>query len=85
LAEPNKNIEFTVYPNPFKDKLTIEMEELGYEVQLFSILGELILSKHLEENLTVLDVSNLPNGIYFMNLVQPEREKKLVKKLIKTI
>jgi N-acetylneuraminic acid mutarotase len=62
-----KNI--LVYPNPFKDLLTIELPEKAQsiEIQLINTMGEIIYTANISSN-TNLSMQHLPNGIYFLKM-----------------
>ena len=68
VQEPPK-INFTVSPNPAQDKLTIHhSKEIG-NIGLYDLSGRLIRSKDaLQCVSTVLDISDLDNGIYFLTV-----------------
>lgn len=55
---------FTVYPNPASDYVTIQSDNSVFECSLYSVSGVLMVQRKTTENR--LDVSNLPNGIYFL-------------------
>jgi len=66
--------QFLLYPNPALDNLTIDFfgaEVQFYSINIYNILGEMILQKdQLDggESKFKLDVSQLKNGIYFLEL-----------------
>jgi len=55
-----------VYPNPASDKITIGLPAPGkpVKVRLINTLGTMLLQPDSE----TMDVSGLPNGIYFLNI-----------------
>ena len=56
-----------IYPNPSSDFIYINMKDsYKYTISLFNILGELIIDKKI--NLQQLNLSNLPNGQYFLKI-----------------
>lgn len=57
-------IEWSVYPNPVKDWLTIETEEVGGSVVLTDCLGRVVFEKKIHSEFTDLDFSSLAGGIY---------------------
>ena len=62
---------FKIYPNPTKDFISIELKDmtsLDYEIKLYSINGQLINSMHSNTLKTSIDMSNIPLGIYFLEL-----------------
>ena len=55
----------SVYPNPTKDVLTIEVENFNaYPLQVFDVNGALVEELTLQSRQEVIDVSHLPNGVY---------------------
>ncbi len=66
LGEKNQDLKFKVecFPNPATDKLNIETS--AKEVFIFDVLGNLILSEKIIGEKTVLDISGLQPGIYFI-------------------
>ena len=58
-----------IYPNPTKGFVTIETELFkGIECRVYSLFGELILSRKISPGNTIIDVSELPPSIYFVNV-----------------
>ena len=56
-----------IYPNPSSDFIYINSKDSdNYTISLFNILGELIIDKKI--NLQQLNLSNLPNGQYFLKI-----------------
>lgn len=69
---------FSIYPNPASDNIVIAIGDLRnnnsdllpttYNLQLYNIVGNLILEKNLIKKITNLDVSNLSNGVYVLKM-----------------
>ncbi len=77
------NAKIKVFPNPAKDQITIHkmgetLEE--FNMGLYNIEGKLLRTKRIENSnsTTVLDISKLAGGIYFLKL-QSETEVKVLK------
>ncbi len=85
IEEVNLENQITVYPNPVKDKLTINTTFSNYNNSYYSlvnILGEsLISSKRLTSDPFIIDTSELSSGIYFIQFVNDN--KVAVKKFTK--
>ena len=62
----DRNLEFHIYPNPFKDNLVIELmdHEAPIEWNLYNSLGENVLSGTNHS----ISTKSLENGIYFMSV-----------------
>jgi hypothetical protein len=57
-----------VYPNPAKDKITIESQAPLYEnyITVFSANGIVLLEQSLTGRETTINISRFPSGIYFV-------------------
>jgi Zn-dependent metalloprotease/chitodextrinase len=73
--------EVSVYPNPFRERLYVDSEENIDRVNLYSIEGKLIMSQTEFDDFG-MDVSNLKNGIYIMEIFTDgeTHHQKLIKK-----
>lgn len=69
--------KFTVYPNPVSDRINIKTNEIVDKVEIYSLLGQLVLSK---KNSKSIDTYNLKSGMYLMNIFS--NGKKATKKVI---
>ena len=72
------DLDFSIYPNPAKNNINISTKEAIEKIHIYSIQG--ILVKEITNNKT-MDVSNLSNGIYFIEVTSGKR--KSVQKIIK--
>ncbi|MCP4440535.1 MAG: T9SS type A sorting domain-containing protein, partial [Aureispira sp.] len=60
-----------VYPNPFQEQTTIEVEGGGYqgiELKVYDIMGRMVLQTNTTENKIQLQRGNLPQGVYVYRL-----------------
>ncbi|QNL22406.1 T9SS type A sorting domain-containing protein [Hyphobacterium sp. CCMP332] len=71
-----------IYPNPTRDEIYLKSNHKGpYNLEIYNLQGNLILSKQDLHEMENLSISNLPSGSYFIKI---ESEKnKWIKKLIK--
>ena len=71
--------DFSVYPNPVSGMLTVLLptNEKCVSIKLLSVEGQMI--KEYNDGTTTLDFSNLPSGIY---ILQVETVKKVFNKKI---
>jgi hypothetical protein len=79
------NEEPSIFPNPFHDKLNVQMGKNSKETILtvFNTLGENVYERDLgQDSFSQLDLSFLTKGIYFVN-IQTE-DKSCTSKVIKT-
>ncbi len=78
--------EITVYPNPVKDILTLDIGSNINENSNYSIYnptGEKAIVNPIIDRITQIDVSNLPAGVYYLH-VTLDGESTFVDKVIKT-
>ncbi len=71
-------INFSIYPNPATDQLGISINDDTFEVKIFNMLSENVLS---ETNVKTLDISTLAKGMYTLQLRTPDGIS--IKKFIK--
>lgn len=69
MNEPLKPGLF-VYPNPATNKVTIERTGTGIQshISIADMIGNVIIARNITENPTLLDVGNLPAGVYILQL-----------------
>jgi hypothetical protein len=69
--EENTPNNFSVYPNPTKNTLTIQLNQLsntGYTIT--DQLGKVVMEGNISSQKQVVDVSSLSNGIYFIKIAE---------------
>lgn len=68
-----KNTTVKVYPNIAKDQINVELNSENGTSDLFVVnqLGQVVKSQKLQntEGVRTLNISDLPNGFYFINIV----------------
>lgn len=75
------NFEVSVFPNPFDQQLTIEIDEqLPTTIRLTDVNGKELLSDTITSPIWTVSISNWSNGMYILTL-QTERGMKSVKLL----
>jgi len=57
-----------VYPNPAQNTLTLSTPDYTGEAGLYTVLGQLLQKVKCTNTATVLDISSLPAGTYFIRL-----------------
>ena len=58
-----------VYPNPIHDMLTIEISSLSDTTkELYTMIGELVISGELNSKLNTIDLSSLASNIYILKV-----------------
>lgn len=81
LADPTADLNekdiFTqkirLFPNPVSQSLTVDLNQLGFksgeiELEIYNSNGQLILGQNVSGAQTIIDVNNLPSGIYMLNV-----------------
>jgi uncharacterized repeat protein (TIGR01451 family) len=76
------NASFSIYPNPAKDLVTIQLANFNdsYTIELIDIQGKLIYKKAINSDMSELNISSLKSGLYFVQL--KSGSKTMVQKLI---
>lgn len=67
----NQENKFNLFPNPVSNSLIIQFEsEIQFAgINVLNVLGENVLSKSVfYSNIITLDISELPNGVYFLKI-----------------
>ena len=59
---------FRIYPNPAKDKIYVELSAGFEQIRLFNIAGLQVMESTGNSEKVILDVKNLPSGIYLLKL-----------------
>lgn len=75
-----------IYPNPAEMAVTIEVtgvETLPLQLALFDVNGRLLTQQVLSDQVTGINVSTLPSGLYFMRLISPATRKSATVKFQK--
>jgi hypothetical protein len=64
----SNEIDFTVYPNPTREKLTITSKQILEEIIIFNPLGQQIKTFQVNFKTGSINISNLKKGMYFLSL-----------------
>lgn len=66
-------VGITVYPNPSSDKITIKTPAVSQnyaKLTISNLNGQQLITRQLTLQKTEIDVNTLPNGVYFIQIVQ---------------
>jgi hypothetical protein len=70
--EENFNSVISIYPNPFKDFINIDITDASesniYKMRIFNNIGQEIIFTDIIQKSQTIDLQNLPSGIYFYKL-----------------
>ena len=72
------NSKISVYPNPSRDVFSINSDARG-SIVIYDVMGKIIKTKNLDLGITKLDLSNYPNGIYLMKVINDSNQTKTMK------
>lgn len=82
---PEMSLQFSVYPNPTSDILTLSITNFsssGLNYSLFDVNGRMIESKKISESQTSIDMKSQQSAIYFVKITNNKEIKtfKIIKK-----
>lgn len=76
---------FTIYPNPASSRIHLQFNDYSNEESRFTIrniLGETIITRPIRKGEAVIDISMLPNGLYFVEIAPPDKQAESRKLII---
>jgi hypothetical protein len=84
LSIDNKNVSshIKIYPNPATQTIYIAEAILGSKIAVYTISGQLILSKDMNTQLESIDVSNWASGNYILQITEANGHK-MTSKIVK--
>jgi Zn-dependent metalloprotease len=70
IKDPDGPVFMSVYPNPAKDKVNLTLNNAvgGFTYALHNALGQIVLQGESAAAFQVVSVSNLPNGVYMLQV-----------------
>ena len=76
------NDKMTYYPNPAVNTITVEVDQnlVEQSIELLDVTGKVIYSSKLEAVQSIIDVSELASGIYYLQIKESNIKEKFVKK-----
>lgn len=83
LGLTTSNIDgFSFYPNPAEDQIHLKANTLIEAVEIYSVLGQLVLSKSIKATTSKVDISHLLSGAYILKVSTAHQSGgyKLIKK-----
>jgi len=64
----NNSLDFEIYPNPAQYQLTIKSEELIERIEIYSLIGQRIMTKNCLLNEINIELSNIESGSYLIRV-----------------
>jgi hypothetical protein len=71
-----------IYPNPANDIINILTDGNEYEVKIYNVAGSLVKEIIINDSNTVIDLSSMKKGMYYLQFVDNKASIRTVKKLI---
>lgn len=82
INELSDKIKLELYPNPVKNQLNFEFDELeDYSIRVYNTKGSLFLTQTTSNKKFQLDLSNLNSGVYFV--IVNSSKRNITKRIIK--
>jgi hypothetical protein len=80
---PNSNNELVIFPNPANDIVCVEFlnNNTSFEIEIYDVCGRMVFNRSCFENTNYIDVTDLKNGIYIIN-IKSKNETFLTKLII---
>jgi hypothetical protein len=67
-----KDKKTNVYPNPFKDNLSLQSDEKIQNIKVFDISGRFVFKKEISAYKKEINLSFLKPGVYSIEIQKPE-------------
>jgi dienelactone hydrolase len=76
---PENSFFYQLYPNPSKGSINLEVKKVHPQTsyELISLAGVKISSGSLLNQITTIDIQNLPTGVYIMNVITPKFSERI--------
>lgn len=83
IETQNSYPEFEIYPNPFIDRISLELP-FGerYYIEIYNLQGQKCMDFEFTGS-TYINVEQLPQGLYILNLLDETRTTVTIKKMLK--
>ena len=66
IIDFNRDRRGQVYPNPNNGIFTVDSDLALENIKVYDLFGQLVFSKKTNNKVTLVDLSNLANGVYFL-------------------
>jgi hypothetical protein len=69
--------QFSYYPNPVKNSLTLAHERTISDVAVFNLIGQQVITRKANANVSEIDTSSLPSGAYIVKITVDNQMKTI--------
>jgi hypothetical protein len=83
VFEPDNAHSIQIFPNPVRNELTIETDLMGYQIELVDCFGRVLRTIHPTKSAHTIDTSALPEGLYFIKVLDRNNGLLTVQKIVK--
>jgi hypothetical protein len=86
IAQNNSNLSIKVYPNPASDIITLSIDKTittELALNIYNVIGKLVRSELLKQNQRQINITELNNGIYIVEIKSgnwTEKQKLIIKR-----
>ena len=84
IKNMKENINVSIFPNPARDKVYIDLQDLDFRKNITFIIydmqGHLLLQQDIMQDITELNIEAFPKGIYVLKLCN--NNNVMTKKLV---
>ena len=73
IEENKLSQDFLLYPNPTRESINITLNSVStdpVELMLYDMNGSLVLHRQLTEIVSIIDLQDLPSGVYFYQITE---------------
>jgi hypothetical protein len=82
IPQIDENIEISVFPNPFKDEITVYIDNsFSAKIEILNAIGQQIMEIQPNAKMNFISTNNFSKGIYFIKV--KTKESTRVFKLLK--
>ncbi len=74
--------EISFYPNPANDLLIIRSQSAKGDIGVYDLTGKKIVSHQITSESETMDISGIPQGIYFIHSINSEQQINIYKLII---
>ena len=84
INENNSDLNINIYPNPAKYEINIDLKkEIQGQLTITNQLGQIVKKHKIDGNEMKLDITNIPSGIYHVNIIDKKGKLITSEKIVK--